>query len=197
MEAGSAVPSDSSSHVPQDDAEERRAARFQLFKERQTAATAARVQSLEAVRARAAAFLARRERALAKVANAGEALGQALQRQMAAADERRSALLEAERCRLKQEHMLVLTTARLARNARLAHAAAKAGSKVARAKLPGNSGAAAWQLLSNFQPWEANEQVEQDVSARAAEAGLQGKQQRQKLLPKAHIQLQREGRQKV
>ncbi|GFH19920.1 hypothetical protein HaLaN_16952 [Haematococcus lacustris] len=112
VEGGSA---DSSSHAPQDDVEERRAARFQLFKERQTAASAARVQSLEAVRARAAAFLARRERALAKVANAGEALGQALQRQMAAADERRSALLEAERCRLKQEHMLVLTTARLVR----------------------------------------------------------------------------------
>ncbi|GFH19921.1 hypothetical protein HaLaN_16953 [Haematococcus lacustris] len=42
-------------------------------------------------------------------------------------------------------------------------------------QLPGSSGAAAWKLLSNFQPWEATEQVEQDVSARAAEAGLQGK----------------------
>uniref|UniRef100_A0A7S3VSY5 Major facilitator superfamily (MFS) profile domain-containing protein n=1 Tax=Dunaliella tertiolecta TaxID=3047 RepID=A0A7S3VSY5_DUNTE len=92
--------------------EERRAARLEKLRERQMAAEASREAALEAVRMRAATFLARREGARARVNERQETLASRVFESLAAADERRSALQDAERERLKVEHDTVL--ARLA-----------------------------------------------------------------------------------
>lgn len=131
--------------------------RLQQLEERLKAAEQQREQSLHAVRARAATSSARREGVISKRQERQEALSSRLTAELQAAEERRLALRDAERERLKAEHQLVfarlamsrsedgtreeqrkrmesrLQAAEEARAAKLAEAAARAGQQVKKA----------------------------------------------------------------